>query len=350
MNARYRVVDVAGTPRQMGHQIGEAAGDEIRGFCASAMEHIHRSVRISRERAVQVARDSADYVDHYAPHMLDELRGMSEAARVSLDDLMLLQVRNQLQPDEDAGCTALSLDRPLRAGRLVAQNWDADPALDAFTIVLIRRPSDLPAYMSLTQAGLIAYMGFNSAGIGACVNTLPAPVRGVGVPHYFTLRGIFESTSLDEAYQRVASATRAIPANIVLTTPQGPADLEVSIDDVRLLRDDGQGRLTHTNHCHHPEITKYNEQFPELIQSHARQRRIDQLLTAAGDQVTAEDVQAMLRDHQDHPHSICRHMNDDPRFGFWQTVFSIIIEPEQRRMQVTRGTPCDHPFEVYELT
>ncbi|MCA9208888.1 MAG: hypothetical protein KDA55_11055, partial [Planctomycetales bacterium] len=88
MNARYRVVDVAGTPRQMGHQIGEAAGDEIRGFCASAMEHIHRSVRISRERAVQVARDSADYVDHYAPHMLDELRGMSEAARVSLDDLM----------------------------------------------------------------------------------------------------------------------------------------------------------------------------------------------------------------------------------------------------------------------
>ena len=56
-----------------------------------------------------------------------------------------------------------------------------------------------------------------------------------------------------------------------------------------------------------------------------------------------------LRDHADYPRSICRHANHDPETGFWQTVFSVIIEPQAGRMLVTRGTPCDHAYEEYRL-
>ena len=280
--------------------------------------------------------------------MLDELSATADAAHISLVDLMLLQVRNQFTNRADAGCTALSVLRSTD-GAIVAQNWDNDPELDQFTIVLTRRPSGKPALTTVTQAGLIAYIGFNDAGIGACLNTLPAPSREIGVPHYFTLRGVYEATSLDEAVTAIRRAERAIPANFMMATPQGPADLEVTLDDVHILRDEANCRVTHTNHCLHPDLVAINDDFPELINSQPRKARIDTLLKQAGEVPNVDAIKTMLSDHDSHPHSICRHQNDDPDYGFWQTVFSVIIEPVARRMHIARGTPCDRPYETYNM-
>jgi isopenicillin-N N-acyltransferase-like protein len=335
----------------MGRQLGEAARDEIRGFAEIALERLNKTMRVSRERAMQVAARSAEFARNYSRELLEELDGMAESSRVPFEELMLLQVRNQLRPDADAGCTSLSLASPAVAaqGTIVAQNWDNDPALDPFTIVLTRKPTGKPALVNLTQAGLIAYIGFNDAGIGVCLNTLPAPSREVGVPHYFTVRGIYEADSLDGAVNAVRRAQRAIPANIMLATPQGPADLEVTLEDVHVLVAE-QGQVTHANHCKHPELLAVNDAFPQLIESQPRQQRIDKLLSAAGGPFGLEAVKAALQDHEDYPRSICRHANDDPQTGYWQTVFSVIIEPDQQRMHVSRGTPCEHPYETYELS
>ena len=112
MSTRYRHIEVSGSPREMGRQIGEAAREEIRGFAAIALERVNKTVPISRERAMDISRRSMDCAAAYAPDMLDELRGMSEGAGVSLDEMMLLQVRNQLCPEEDAGCTGFCRRSP----------------------------------------------------------------------------------------------------------------------------------------------------------------------------------------------------------------------------------------------
>jgi len=349
---RYREIEVAGSPREMGRQLGETAGEEIRGFCDVALTLVSKSIRVSQASAREIARRSLELAERYSPDMVEELRGAAEAARISLEDIMLLQVRNQLQPEVDAGCTSLALapQGSQRRGGLVAQNWDNDPALQPFTVVLTRRPKGKPALMTVTQAGLIAYIGFNEAGIGLCLNTLPAPARPIGVPHYFTVRGIYEARSLAEAVHAVERAERAIPANIMLATPQGPADLEVTLDGVHVLDGSSSGRVTHANHCRHPELLALNEQFPELIQSHERQRRIDELLDRPSQESQLDEVKQLLRDHEGHPRSICRHANDDPKTGFWETVFSVIIEPAARRMHISRGQPCENPYEVYQLS
>ena len=348
---RYREIEVAGLPREMGRQIGEAAGEEIRRFCDVALTLVNKTVRVSKATADGIVARALQSAEQYSSDMVEELRGMAEGAKVSVEDIMLLQVRNQLQPDSDAGCTSLALvtDGRHRTSGLVAQNWDNDPALQPLTIVLTRRPAGKPALMTVTQAGLIAYIGFNEAGIGLCLNTLPAPARSIGVPHYFTVRGIYEADSLDGAVQAVRRADRAIPANIMLTTPQGPADLEVTLDHVHVLQDAALGGVTHTNHCRHPELQGINGQFPELIQSHDRQRRMDGLLDLSHRKPSLEEVKELLRDHEGYPRSICRHPNADPRTGFWTTVFSVIIEPQAGRMHISRGTPCEHPYEVYAM-
>lgn len=381
--ARYREIEVRGTPRAMGREIGEAAHDEIQAFCEATRRSISGNPACSTDQAFQIARQSARLAAEYSPDLMEELEGTAEAAGVSLDELMLLQVRNQLpvnnpahvdrrdferqdferqdfdQRDGDRqgsdlaaggreGCTSLSL--VAGSGRIVAQNWDNDPALDAFTIVLTRRPKSKPALTTCTQAGLIAYIGFNEAGIGACLNTLPAPGRPAGVPHYFTLRRIYEATSLAGAEEAVRRAERAIPANIMLSTPEGPANLEVTVDQVHTLTGDGLRRLGHTNHCLHPELAAINDQYPELIQSHARKRRVDARLAQPLEGPGLEFVKDILRDHENYPRSICRHANDDPQYGNWETVFSVIIQPESRRIHITRGTPCNREYEVYDMS
>lgn len=346
---RYVELEVAGEPRELGRQLGEGARDLVRGFCEVAMQQVNRTLKISRASAMSVAEASIKYAEGYAPHMVEELRGTAEAAGVTLTDLMLLQVRNQLQADE-GGCTSFSLASVAGLGRVVAQNWDNDPFLDAYTLVLTRRPAGKPALTTVTQAGLIAYIGFNSAGVGLCLNTLPAPSRKFGVPHYFTAREILESNSLEGAVHAVQRAERAIPANIMMTTPQGPANLEVTIENVYVLRDAGGGLVTHTNHARHPELAAATTGFPELIQSRPRLARIDQLLEKpAGTDWTLEQVQSALRDHEGHPQSICRHPNGNPPHGFWETVFSVIMAPEAKTMYLTRGTPCDRQFEEYRM-
>lgn len=346
---RYREIEVAGTPREMGRQIGDAAGELVRGFHAMALESVNRTVKVSAELAERVSRESTQFAADYSQDMIEECQGVAEASRLTLEDVMLLQVRNQFVEGMDHGCTALSLAGSAFSGghSIVAQNWDNDPALDEFTVVLTRRPAGKPALMTVTQAGLISYLGLNDAGIGVCVNTLPAPSRPIGVPHYFTLRGIYESRDLESAVHAVRRAHRAIPANMMMATPQGPANLEVTIDDVHVLRD-GQA-LTHTNHCLHPELSGINAEFPELIESVPRKRRIDEITADGCRPMSLDDVQLALADHQNHPRSICRHSNDDPRFGFMTSVFSVICDVESRQMHVARGTPCCNPYETYSL-
>ena len=347
-STRYPELTVAGSPRELGRQIGDAAGAQIRGFCDIALERVNKTMNVSRDRAAIAVAEATGFVADWCPDLLEELRGTAEAAGVSEADLMLLQIRNQLTADEESGCTSLSVSGHGTNAPMVAQNWDNDPLLDEFTLVLTRRPTNKPATMMCKQAGLVSYMGFSETGIGACVNTLPAPARSAGVPHYFVMRQMYDAISLDEAVAVLSSAHRAIPVNIMMTTPQGPANLEATIDGVRILTPTNSDCVTHTNHCVHTDFQHINADFAELIQSHPRKQRIDQLLLS-GHPPDAAQVKNALRDHSGHPTSICRHANPDPQHGFWTTVFSIVIQPTLRQMQVSRGTPCDHPFETYTM-
>ena len=348
---RYAEVQVEGTPSQMGRQIGESTRDQIRGFVEIALTQVNKMVGVSRDRALSVAQRCISHVADYSADMLDELRGMSESSGVSLDELMLLQVRNQLVGSKaESACTSFSAASfTTESGKgIVGQNWDNDPMLDEFTIVLTRRPVGKPALMTVTQAGLIAYIGMNDEGIGCCLNTLPAPSREFGVPHYFTLRGIYESTSLDQAVHAIRRAQRAIPANIMMIAPQGSANLEITIDDVHVLRSD-DSVLTHTNHCLHPQLRAINDDFPELIQSRPRLDRIRQQISDFRQPLSIKQMKSLLCDHAGHPRSVCRHTNDDPQHGYWTTVLSVLIQPDAQRMHVARGTPCDHPYETYKM-
>ncbi len=353
--SRFPVIEVVGSHREMGRQTGEATRDLLRELVEVVTDRINfgRSghEQISNEKALEVARTSIAYAADYAPELMTEVEGIAEGAGLAVEQVMLVNVRNQVPAAVDGACTGVVIEpgRATSGTGFAGQNWDNDPAMDRFSVVLIRRPAGAPAHMNFTQPGIIGYMGLNEAGLGVVMNTLPAPAQGVGVPWYFLVRRMYLHASLGPVVEEVRRARRAIPANVALLTADGAADLEVTVDDVHVLRANARGALVHTNHCVHPDLVHVNDLFPELIQSVPRMSRAESLLRAHGDDVGVEHVKSLLSDHVDYPTSICRHENDHPGDGHWTSVISMIVEPSEGRMHLTRGNPCSNPYEVYSL-
>jgi len=62
------------------------------------------------------------------------------------------------------------------------------------------------------------------------------------------------------------------------------------------------------------------------------------------------DVQACLRDHDNFPDSVCRHVNpDDPPEEACITVVSVVMDLSERILWISDGAPCEHPYEAYTL-
>ena len=150
----------------------------------------------------------------------------------------------------------------------------------------------------LVPAWVIAYIGMSEAGLGVCMNALNGPSRRDGVGWYFIVRSIDEQTHLDDVIRKIGSTRRAMSGNAALITPDGPANLEITLDAVEVLKSGPDGSMVHTNHCVHESLVEYNERFADAIygQSFGRKARAEALLgkaaatSATPGKISVEDV------------------------------------------------------------
>lgn len=360
VSARFPELTVSGSPNQMGRLIGEHFRHQIVELSELVLERFNKGSerKISWAQAENVARGSFDQVGEYFPDTLNELQGTAEAAGVPVERLMILNARNMLSealhaPQVPDGCTSIMVSAASSKSGVgfAGQNWDNDPAMRPLSAVITRKSPGKADFTSWGQPGLVAYMGFSSAGIGICMNALNGPTDPSGVPWYFLVRTILESNSVEEAVRRVESTPRSITANAAMITDDGPLNLEITPGEVQAIEADGDGMLVHTNHCVSASLVANNDRFPERIygQSFQRRDRGRDLLEerAVNGRVSIDDARAILSDHDGFPTSICRHPNDDPATGWQRSVISIILEPGERRMHVSGGNPCENEYETY---
>ncbi|MEE8046961.1 MAG: C45 family peptidase [Dehalococcoidia bacterium] len=350
-NNRFPELTVSGSPTKMGREIGENFRDQIVALSELVLERFNKGSEstISWFQAENVASRTFRRVADYFPGPLEELHGTADAAGVPVERLMVLNARNMLSETSE-GCTSIMVaaESSESGTGFAGQNWDNDPAMSPLSAVITRKGYGKAVFTSWTQPGLVAYMGFNSAGIGICMNALNGPTDSSGLPWYFFVRAMLEAKSAAEAVRVVESAPRALTANAAMITNEGPLNLEITPGSVESVKADQQGLLVHTNHCVHPSLTAYNDEFEDRIygQSFDRRTRAQGILEKQP-KFSIEDAKALLSDHDGFPTSICRHPNDDPKTGWQRSVISIILEPGENRMHVTNGNPCESAYETY---
>jgi isopenicillin-N N-acyltransferase-like protein len=287
-------------------------------------------------------------LEAFAPHLVEEIRGIADGARLSFAEVLLANVRAEVVglTAADALCTAFAIGRSATANGsiLSGQNLDQHPLNQELMIILHVEPDSGPAMLMCTFAGLVGYPGINSKGVSFFQNALSTKTwRRNAMPHYFFKRTLLEQRNIPACVTAAARVRVCSSANYVLTDREGALlDLEMTPDGLASLEAD-HGIIVHTNHFRSPLLVSQEALLPKLPDSARRMSRMEMFFSARRGHITIDDLKAALADHEGSPTSICRHEADV------ETIAAIIAEPDQGRLHVAAGRACTADFSTYSL-
>lgn len=354
----FPLIVIEGSARQRGEAYGSACRERIRGTIDFYRYIFQAEGGLAWSKALDTANDFAAPIADFDPEMMEEIRGIADGAGVPLAEILAINARSELLfllstggASPAGSCTSLatlpapSTDRPV----LLAQNWDwYCRTLEHCVLLLVRQPPR-PTILQVVEAGLIAKMGMNSAGIGLCTNALLTDGWRIGVPYHAILRGILNASGMAEALGAVTQARRASAGNYLIGHHDGLAvDIEASPDHHSLLRPKN-GVLVHTNHfiAHNPiNRDLMPGRWPDSL---VREARANQYAADPGNARDADWIRQVLRDHLDRPTSICSHpCGQVAADNDWQTNASLIMDLTARSMQLTAGPPCENQYHAID--
>lgn len=357
----FPVVDAAGPPAERGRQYG-----------AGARARIHRSIDAYEKVFAHYAgwdwstvrRHAAGFtsaVGDFSPASLVEMRGIADGAGVAFEDILALNTRSEIMfaashsrpgaPPVPGECTSFAVlpSRTATGTTVVAQNWDwLLHSFETATVLRVRR-DDGPSFVTLVEAGLLAKVGMNAAGVGLCTNTLisDGDEGRIGVPYHLLLRAALDSGSGAEAVDVITKAERALSANYLIADDSGfAADLETAprADGTRRI-DPEAGQITHANHFRMTDLTGEDRYVRNKPHTLVRLRNITDSLTSLA-KPDIDDLKAALADHRDLPSSVCQHPNEavHPRERT-ATIAGVIMDVSRREFHLASGQPCTAPWQ-----
>nr|MBA3232587.1 hypothetical protein [Propionibacteriales bacterium] len=289
----------------------------------------------------------------FTPRIAATLDAVAEASGVAVGDVYALNARTELMLPQglevtECTCVAVLPEHTADGHTLLAQNWDWYPSQLPYSLVLATRDERGHEVVCLTEAGMLAKTGLNSAGVGVCVNLLHCDRDGLpgGVPYHVLIRAVLDEPAGISHSLKVTALPRSASINLLVAAAGGTAlDLEIAPGTTgRVLPVDGL--LTHANHFE--SGIDVIDAFYEIGGSSLfRDFRLRQLLSAWADkrQVATEHVIDALRDHLGFPNAICRHINpdDEPELQSL-TCSSVVMDLDNRTLLVSDGPPCDSNF------
>ena len=348
---QFPLIKVSGEPFERGRQYGEQTANLIQFNLEGYWRLFKHDTGLDRATVLYQARQYAEPIKGYAPHLLNEMRGIAEGAGVSLEEILALNCRTEILSlgaiPLHQECTALFV-APETTGdghTIVAQNWDWSDVLRGGTVLLRIEQPGQPTVLTLTEAGMVGKIGLNSAGVGVCTNFLRHDHRRVGVPFHVLLREALNAPRLGLAVAAIYRDVRADSGNYLLAHADGEAVcLEATPSDVDFFHPE-DGLLAHTNHFLSPRLQVGDRGILESDNTLVRYGRAIRLLRAQAGQVTVETLKSILRDHFNHPKAICRHPDPgQPEIERSATLASMIVDLTAGEMHVTVGEPCQAEY------
>lgn len=363
------VIDLPGRPFDDGLTHGRAAAEAITENLRIYYDRFQREARLSVAETRARGRAYLAVIDRAAPAYGEAMRGLADGAGVSLDDVAVLNARYELLYSQYStinqsaavsprgipagGCTAFAVTPEVSAdGHLyLGQNWDWFPAVRG---VVLRSSHAGLHVAAFSEAGIVGgKIGMNSAGLGLVINGLLSSQddwSALTTPFHVRTWRMLHTSTLREAVRVVTDEPRACSANFLLGQANGIAevvDIEAAPEATCALAPEG-GVLVHANHFVNPDrLGVWQPLAEEKTSTYERGARLRFLLAEGARRRTldAAGLMTILRDHDGHPDSVCRHPNPRlPEEERVETVVSVVEDLTAGCFYVAGGTPCTSPF------
>ena len=336
-----RKVVLSGTPYEMGLQQGKAFADLV----AAAIQHVVPEGRFPADHTARVLAQVERNMENIIPEALEELHGIADGAGVAFSDLLAYNSCQELRRMQ-VGCTNFVLITPDH-GIVHYKSNDVSLEVLKFHVYLEAHPATGHDFIGVTWAGTVWMNGgINEAGLTYGGGSLPNTDSDwdYGVPANIALRYFLQyPDDVDGAIALVEQTPiMAHGHNLAFTDPAGNgAVVERTPTAIGVRRLDDHAIWT-SNHClvdHvRPMLRTDNEAF--MANSHGRYDLLQQL--TAEQPHSLEQVIAIARAHAD-PTSICQHG------PLAHSVIGYIMIPDERRMLIAHGRPCENEFKEFTL-
>src|SRR3989442_10562676 len=373
MKSKLPVLNLKGSPRQIGYDHGRKARPEIEDNLEVYFRRFKSETELSHDLAISRAAKFLDVIDKISPEYAETMKGVAAGSGREILDITALNVRYELMYSQFSkiglkpmpktfGCTAFAtLPAAVENGHLImAQNWDWIPEVEGLFLKV--RNGNGPDTLSFTEAGVVGgKIGLNSEGVGLLINGIVSNKDDwarLKKPFHVRCWEVLRSKTLGRAVKAIAQGERNCSANFILgqqkTLGMGEVvDIESAPEAVCELGPD-RGAIAHTNHFSNPRVLGVKQVLDEeRLSTLQRYRRIQKLLDGTvrvGQKLNLVTAQNMLRDHYGKPESVCRHSNLKlPEYERYETVVSVVMDLYGRKLWATVGSPCSADYQSLTL-
>ncbi len=356
MERHIPLVISEGEPFARGLHLGRSESARVQHTVNAYMRIFESFAGLGRRAVFEQAERFMPAIASFAPHLLEEIRGIAEGAQCDAREIVAINARTELMygVTNRPECTSIAISGTASADghTRVAQNWDWHPSLVGSLVLWLVRRGDGPDLLTLTEAGIVGKIGINAAGLAMCINLLRADSDsgGPAAPMHIILRRVLEEChNVNEAVALLSKTPRCTSCNHMLADRGGSiADVEATPAGQWVHRPQ-QGLLTHTNHCTGSILAAQDRYIRENPETCERDSRMQTLATSHP--VSENELHAMLADHATSPNSICLHNDADWSFiEQGESIASIIIDVTGGTLDVADGPPCEHGYQRYSLT
>ncbi|WP_414448772.1 C45 family autoproteolytic acyltransferase/hydrolase [Burkholderia sp. 22PA0099] len=275
MKALHPVV-IAGTPYEIGRQLGELARPEMDAYRARSAAWQAVAARLG-DPLLPVLRRAAEAA---FPVAVAEIDGIAAGLGLPADLVFAWNCRGELLNRTGDGCTTVAACTP--GARRIAHNEDGDPfLLDRCRLVDVR-PQRGPGFISFYYPGSLPGHTFavNRAGLVQTINNVRITAPAAGVPRMVLARAVLDAGSLDAALAILREMPRASGFHHLLGCAGDVRVFSVEASAARTSVLAVEGVYGHANHLVHAGPNADADAQIVTASSRDRQARLAVLLPA----------------------------------------------------------------------
>ncbi|MGW8376782.1 C45 family peptidase [Streptomyces sp. ODS28] len=337
-------------PRERGRDRGRQLADELAGAIA-AYDRLFAHAGIEPGTVRDDGHRTLDILGDFGPALLEQIEGVAEGAGAEPWQVAALNARTEILagsrevPPGECSTIVRRVPSPGGTGErthLGVQTWDWHAELSPYWHTLESR-GGTHGYASLTEHGILAKIGVNSAGFALHFNILGHRDDKVGGVPVHVLAAYLLEEAEDAAHAR--ELLRGVPisssGSFLLFDTRRAVLLDLSPEGVFEVPAVAEGTHLRTNHFLTQVPAAREKSW--LYQPDSGERYA--FLRDRLERGSPENAEALLRQlvtGPGEPPVTCLPDMDGPLGQRWASLATVLLDPASRTARVLDGTPAEH--------
>lgn len=286
----------------------------------------------------ELAKGQYEVSKSFSPELSEEMKGISLGANLSLTDIIILNNYTDFRDIllEEEGCSTVHLNNTPE--NISGQTWDMhSSAKNYLCVIKVPGKNGEGSQLILSLLGCLGLSGLNSNNLFIGVNNLNTKNAEIGLIWPLLIRKCLESNNFSELENHLTTAPITSGHSYLISSPQegrlweiAPAEKEL----VGICNKSEKKNIFHTNHCVGEKMLPLEDLNFKSKTTDARFKILEEKIDTIQNM---EQLESLLKGHENFPSSLCSHFKTQGSSDPAQTCGGILTNMTNGKTQLWRG-------------